>query len=293
MMRLSPAALFPLALCAVLTRIPLAAADDAGDFFAAFDRTCAKSLTSQPAFIVAAKAAGATFKFANSGRTEAAMAHAWGDTSYWGMDNRPRGLTVSMTAVGSGARHTLSCILYAPPRSGVTFEAALGHIRAVMGLPAPTDLRRGTSGGGGGGASWVVGPGPDPQRIGADIAAADSDAPTSIAVITPDHARAMSPQAAALDAAVAQLKRTLPRDLNDSVTATDVRAEDMTIIYVLDIKPGREIADMQGLEAAMTGKLCASDMRAMIASGVSVTYEYWTPGPARALRGKFNIAACA
>jgi hypothetical protein len=42
----------------------------------------------------------------------------------------------------------------------------------------------------------------------------------------------------------------------------------------------------------MTKKLCASDMRATIAGGVSVTYEYWTPGPTRKLRGKFNIAAC-
>jgi hypothetical protein len=42
----------------------------------------------------------------------------------------------------------------------------------------------------------------------------------------------------------------------------------------------------------MTEKLCASEMRATIAGGVSVTYEYWTRGPARKLRGKFNIAAC-
>jgi hypothetical protein len=49
---------------------------------------------------------------------------------------------------------------------------------------------------------------------------------------------------------------------------------------------------MKVLEHAMTEKLCASDMRATIATGVSVTYEYWTPGPARKLRGKFNIAAC-
>jgi hypothetical protein len=49
---------------------------------------------------------------------------------------------------------------------------------------------------------------------------------------------------------------------------------------------------MKVLEHAMTEKLCASDMRATIATGVSVTYEYWTPGPAWKLRGKFNIAAC-
>ena len=98
--------------------------------------------------------------------------------------------------------------------------------------------------------------------------------------------------ASALKAAVAQLKLTLPRNLNDSVTATDVRAEDMTIVYVLDIRPGHEIPDMKVVQDAMTGKLCASNMRATIAAGASVTYEYWTPGPARKLRGKFNIATC-
>jgi hypothetical protein len=93
-------------LAALLAAIPPALADDASDFFALFDRTCAKSLTDQQAFIAAAKAAGATFKFALSGRSEAQMAHAWGDTSYWVMDNRPRGLTLSITAIGSDAKHT-------------------------------------------------------------------------------------------------------------------------------------------------------------------------------------------
>lgn len=64
----------PAALAAAfLASIPPAPADDASDFFALFDRTCAKSLTNQQAFIDAAKAAGATFKFANSGRSEAQM----------------------------------------------------------------------------------------------------------------------------------------------------------------------------------------------------------------------------
>jgi hypothetical protein len=112
-------------------------------------------------------------------------------------------------------------------------------------------------------------------------------------VITPQHAETPSPAALALKAAVAQLKLTLPRDLNDSVTATDVRAEDMTIVYVLEIGPGHEVGNMRALQDAMTEKLCASAMRPTIAGGVSVTYEYWTPGPARKLRGKFNIAACS
>lgn len=57
--------LFPVALAAaLLASIQSAAADDASDVFAVFDRTCAKSLTNQQAFIDAAKAAGATFKFA-------------------------------------------------------------------------------------------------------------------------------------------------------------------------------------------------------------------------------------
>jgi hypothetical protein len=63
--RLSPVALVAAVL---LASIAPAAADDASDFFTLFDRTCAKSLTSQQAFIDAAKAAGATFKFALSGR---------------------------------------------------------------------------------------------------------------------------------------------------------------------------------------------------------------------------------
>src|ERR1700733_11948638 len=112
------------ALLAALAPIPPALADDGSDFFALFDRTCAKSLTNQQAFIDAAKAAGATFKFALSGRPEADLAHAWGDTSYWVMDDRSRGLTLSMTAIGSDARHSLSCIVYAPPRSGVKLDAA-------------------------------------------------------------------------------------------------------------------------------------------------------------------------
>jgi hypothetical protein len=285
--------LLPVALLAAsLALIPAAAAaDDASDFFALFDRTCARSLTDQHAFIEAAKAAGATFKFALSMRPEADMAHAWGDTSYWVMDARPRGLTLSMTAIGSDAKHSLSCIVYAPPRSGLTLDSAIAHIHTSMGLGEPAD-RHEAGPAGPSGASWLVGPAQDQQRMGADIASADSDAASSIAVITPQHPQAPSPAAVALKAAVAQLKLTLPRDLNDSVTATDVRAEDMTIVYVLDIKPGHEVPDMKALQDAMTEKLCASAMRGTIASGVSVTYEYWTPGPARKLRGKFNIAAC-
>ena len=45
-------------LAASLAAIPPASADDASEFFALFDRTCAKSLTDQQAFIEAAKAAG-------------------------------------------------------------------------------------------------------------------------------------------------------------------------------------------------------------------------------------------
>jgi hypothetical protein len=132
---LSPVAL----LAGFLASTPPAWADDASDFFALFDRTCAKSLTNQRAFIEAAKAAGATFKFALSGRPAADMANAWGDTSYWVMDARPRGLTLSMTAIGSDARHTLSCIVYAPPRSSVTLDGAIAHIRAIMGLGEPAE----------------------------------------------------------------------------------------------------------------------------------------------------------
>jgi hypothetical protein len=213
------------------------------------------------------------------------------------MDDRPRGLTLSMTAVGSDAKHSSSCIVYAPPRSRLTLDGVIAHIRATMGLGEPAD-RHEAGPARPSGASWLIGPALDQQRIGADIAGTDSDAASSIAVITPQHAQTQSPAqpqspaAVALKAAVAQLKRTLPRDLNDSVTATDVRAEDMTIVYVLDIKPGHEIPDMKVLEDTMTEKLCASAMRATIAGGVSVTYEYWTPGPIRKLRGKFNIAAC-
>jgi hypothetical protein len=282
--------LLPIALAALLAAIAPALADDGSDFLALFDRTCAKSLTNPQAFIDAAKAAGATFKFALSGHPEADMAHAWGDTSYWVMDDRSRGLTLSMTAIGSDARHSLSCIVYAPPRSGLTLDGAIAHIRAAMGLGEPAD-RHEAGPAGPSGASWLVGPAQDQQRIGVDIA--DSDAASSIAVITPQHAETPSPAALALKAAVAQLKLTLPGDLNDSVTATDVRAEDMTIVYVLEIGPGHEVGNMRALQDAMTEKLCASAMRPTIAGGVSVTYEYWTPGPARKLRGKFNIAACS
>jgi hypothetical protein len=66
----------------------------------------------------------------------------------------------------------------------------------------------------------------------------------------------------------------------------------MTIVNVLDIRPGHEVANMEVLQDAMTEKLCASEMGATIAAGVSVAYEYWTPGPTRKLRGKFNIATC-
>jgi hypothetical protein len=274
---------------ALFASIAPAAADDASNFFALFDRTCAKSLTTQQAFIDAAKAAGATFKFAFSGRPEADMAHAWGDTSYWIMDNRLLGLTLSMTATGSDAKHSLSCIVYAPPHAGLTLDGAIAHIRAVMGLGAPTETHQGNPAG----AGWFSGPALDQHRIGVDIASLDSDAVSTIAVITPQQAQPQSPVAAALKSAVAKLKLTLPRALNESVTATDVRAEDMTIVYVLDTKPGHEFPDINGLETAMTEKLCASAMRATIADGVSVTYEYWAPGPARKLLGKINIASCS
>jgi hypothetical protein len=285
--RLLPVAL----LAASLIAISPALADDASDFFALFDRTCAKSLTDQQAFIDAAKGAGARFKFALSGRPEADMAHVWGDTSYWIMDDRPRGLTLSMSAIGSDAKHSLSCIVYAPPHVTLSLDSAIAHIRAAMGLGDLAD-RHEASPSRRDGASWFIGPALDQRRIGVDIASADSDGPSSIAVITPQPDQIPSPAAVALKAAVAQLKLTLPRDLNESVTATDVRADAMTIVYVLDIKPGHEVLDIKALQKAMTENLCASAMRATIASGVSVTYEYWTPGPARKLRGKVNIAAC-
>jgi hypothetical protein len=177
--------LLPLALpAALLAATPPAGADDASDFLALFDRTCAKSLTNQQAFIDAAKAVGARFKFALSGRPEADVAHAWGDTSYWVMDDRPRGLTLSMTAVGSDAKHSLSCIVYAAPRSRLTLDGAIAHIRAIMGLAEPAD-RHEADPARPGGASWFIGAALDQQRIGADIASADSDAASSIAVITP------------------------------------------------------------------------------------------------------------
>jgi hypothetical protein len=277
-------------LAALLAAIPPALADDGSDFFALFGRTCAKSLTDPQAFVDAVKAAGATFKFALSGRPEADMAHGFGDTN-WVMDNRPRGLSLSMTAIGSDARHSLSCIVYAAPRSGLTLDGAIAHIRAIMRLGEPAE-RHEAGPVGPSGASWNVGPAPDQQRIGADVASADSDAASSIAVITPQNAQTLSPAALALKAAVAQLKLTLPRDLNDSVTTTDVRAEDTTIVYVLEIRPGHEVPDMKGVQDAMTKKLCASAMRATIAGGVAVTYEYWIPGPTRKLRGRFNVVAC-
>jgi hypothetical protein len=182
------AALPGVLLAASLAAIPPASADDASEFFALFDRTCAKFLTNQQAFIEAAKAAGATFKFALSGRPEANMAHAWGDTSYWVTDARPRGLTLSMTAIGSDAKHSLSCIVYAPPRSSLTLDGAIAHIRVALGLGEPAD-RHEAGAAGPSGASWLVGPAPDQQRIGADIASADSDAASSIAVITPNMLR--------------------------------------------------------------------------------------------------------
>jgi hypothetical protein len=96
----------------------------------------------------------------------------------------------------------------------------------------------------------------------------------------------------ALQNSAAQIKLTLPRALNESTTAVDVRAEGMSVVYVIDIKSGYEIADMKPIEVAMTQKLCATEMRQSIADGVSITYEYWTTGANRKLRGKFNIAAC-
>ena len=170
-------------LAALLAATPPAAADDASEFFALFDRTCAKSLTNQQAFIEAAKAAGATFKFALSGRPEPQMAQAWGDTSYWVMDARPRGLTLSKTAIGSDAKHSLSCIVYAPRHADLTLDGAIAHIRATMRLGEPLD-RHEAGPARPSGASWLVGPSLDQQRIGADIASADSDAASSIAVIT-------------------------------------------------------------------------------------------------------------
>ena len=114
------------------------------------------------------------------------MANAWGDTSYWVMDARPRGLTLSMTAVGSDAKHSLSCIVYAPPHADLTLDGAIAHIRAVMSLGEPSD-RHEASSARPSGASWFIGPALDQQRIGADIASADSDAASSIAVITPQR----------------------------------------------------------------------------------------------------------
>ena len=149
------------------------------------------------------------------------------------MDDRPRGLTLSMSAIGSDARHSVSCIVHAPPHSRVTLEAAIAHFRAIMGLGLPSD-RHEAGPDRPGGASWFIGPASDQQRIGADIAGPDSDAASSIAVITPSI-RDSLPAAAALKASDAQLKLTRHRNFDDSVTATDLRADDMTIVRVLDI----------------------------------------------------------
>ena len=212
----------PATLLALLAAILPAAADDASEFFALFDRTCAKSLTNQQAFVDAAKAAGAAFKFALSGRPEAQMAQAWGDTSYWVMDDRPRGVTLSMTAIGSDAKYSLSCIVYAPPPSNVTLDGAIAHIRAMMGLGEPTD-RHQAGPARPSGASWLVGPTLDQMRIGGDIASADSDAASSIAVITSAGTGAASvPAVVALKAAFAEL------NLDQSVKATNVRADDFS-----------------------------------------------------------------
>jgi hypothetical protein len=174
-------------LAAALASLALPAADDAGDFFALFARTCAKAPKTPARFAEAAKAAGATFRFALSKRPEGDPARAWNDTTYWVADARPHGLTLSMSVHGSAARHGLSCLIYAPPHSGVTLDAAVAHIRAAMGLGEPTATTPGAPDGESG-ASWSIGSGEDEQRIGASIPAANSDAQASIAVITQGHA---------------------------------------------------------------------------------------------------------
>jgi hypothetical protein len=171
----------PLLLAALLASIALpAAADDAGDFFTLFERTCAKSLKTPERFAEAAKAAGATFQSSLSKRPPDDPQRAWNDITYWVVDARPHGLTLSMSAHGSAAHHGLSCLIYAPPHSGVTVEAAVAHIRAAMGLGEPT---RATSDG----ASWSIGSGQDEERVGATVPPIDSDAAASIAVITQEH----------------------------------------------------------------------------------------------------------
>src|SRR5580698_6539774 len=123
-----------LLLTALMASIALpAAADDASDFFALFERTCAKSLKTPERFAEAAQAAGARFKFALSKRPEGDSVRAWNDTAYWVMDERLHGLTLSMTVHGTAARHGLSCLVFAPPHSGVSVDAAVAHIRAAMG----------------------------------------------------------------------------------------------------------------------------------------------------------------
>lgn len=173
-------------LAIVLASAPrLSRADDAGDFFTLFERTCAKSLTDPVRFVEDAKAAGAKFKFAVSGQPEAQAILSNG-TTYWVTDDRVHGLTVTMTAIGSAADRQLSCIVYAPPHTGITLDDAIARVRAAMGIGAPTRTQNNVSAGEIG-ASWFIGTDPVEQRIGVDIAAPNSDAPTSIAVITRGH----------------------------------------------------------------------------------------------------------
>lgn len=243
--------------------------------------------------IAAAKTAGAKFKAVLPGLTEAGAAQGVGRTSFWVMDQRPGGLTLTMTPRGVGEKRSLSCVLYAPPHAGITLDAAVAHVRAVMGLGEPTSLDQS-----GAGASWFLGPVPDQKRIGVSVAPADGDAATSIAVITPGTLQSTTEAApttaaeAGLKAAVAQLKLTLPRAINENVAVTDVRVEGMTVVYVAEVKSGAATQEMSVLEYDMKQTLCASDARAMFHDGISVAYEYWRPAPQRTLLGTITISAC-
>jgi hypothetical protein len=262
-----------------------AAADDASDFFSLFDRTCAKSLKTPAAFVEAAKAAGARFSPSASLHSEAEAAQSTHDVALWVMDGRKWALTLAMRVTGSGGTHILTCVIQTPPGSGVTRDAAVAHIRAVMGLAEPSTVELGH-------AAWVTRSENDQQTIVVDVPAPGSDGPAQVTVTNAEVPAPPSPAEAALQAAIAQLKLTLPRAINDSVTVTDVRVEGMTVVYVAEVKAGAETQEMSVLEYDMKQTLCASDARAMFQDGISVAYEYWTPAPERKLLGTVKLASC-
>ena len=262
-----------------------AAADNASDFFSLFDRTCAKSLKTPARFVEAAKAAGGRFSPSASLHSEAEAAQSTHDVALWVMDDRKWALTLLMRVTESGGPRILTCIIQTPPGSGITRDAAVAHIRAIMGLAEPSNVEPGH-------AAWVTQSENDQQTIVIDVPAPGSDGPAQVSVRNAEIPAPPSPAEAALQASIAQLKLTLPRAINESVTITDVRVESMTVVFVAEVKPGTETQEMSVLENDMKRTLCASDARAMFKDGISVAYEYWGPTPVRKLLGTVKIAAC-